>query len=336
MAKSNKKRLQEMLPPERLEYQLAAMYPTAWRELEYQQNKSSKLWPSWCYIPFAYALTFITLVHDWPREMAIKLYHRMAETQGNIPAALTAVASWRRTRSVYRFDSTLVEELIRQTTIEKLPVDVLYRLPEWSVYIELPGDIELPPKEESLIGFFAHLDHDINDGTAYLRLLFLDVNMVYTPFILVLADTLEATVDLMHKIARENGMDTKRRVKLDFLIPYIQMVLYLCADNADMPFIPRSSSSLHAKGKILPIGPPRIWDVGVRLGAAIRNSREISDEIGIKKEGSECRSPRPHVRHAHWHHYRTGPKREKLELRWIAPTFVGDTGNIPVVIRDVD
>lgn len=51
---------------------------------------------------------------------------------------LGALAAWRMTQSIYRFDPN-VFAAVWETPIEgDLPVDMLYRLPEWCVYVETP------------------------------------------------------------------------------------------------------------------------------------------------------------------------------------------------------
>ena len=46
-------------------------------------------------------------------------------------------------------------------------------------------------------------------------------------------------------------------------------------------------------------------------------------------------SVRPHVRRAHWHHYWVGEGRNRLEVRWIEPTFVLPEGKREVKIATV-
>lgn len=87
-----------------------------------------------------------------------------------------------------------------------------------------------------------------------------------------------------------------------------------------------------------------MWDVGLRIGAALRRSRvaESTDEVLDLPEGRTKRSPRAHVRRAHWHTYWTGPrgKAQVRPIKWIPPLAVafGDEGTpdgLPAVVHAV-
>ena len=85
---------------------------------------------------------------------------------GSDVGRLAALGSWRVTQGVYRFDQDLYEA-VRGTPIESdLPAEILYRLPEWCVYVKTPN---MPGVH--LQGFFAHLEWDANTGRHELRLL---------------------------------------------------------------------------------------------------------------------------------------------------------------------
>ena len=62
---------------------------------------------------------------------------------------IAALASWRPTQGIYRFDADLLEAVWQtplaspstssSTSAGKLPTELLYHLPEWCPYIETPG-----------------------------------------------------------------------------------------------------------------------------------------------------------------------------------------------------
>jgi hypothetical protein len=59
-----------------------------------------------------------------------------------------------------------------------------------------------------------------------------------------------------------------------------------------------------------------------------------ANESAPKQRGPGS-GPSPHMRRAHWHHYWTGPGREKLEVRWIEPVFVGGSESRSTVVHRV-
>jgi hypothetical protein len=79
-------------------------------------------WPAWCFRPM-----------DAVSSQARRL--RLATT--NSSHHLAALAAWRATQGIYRFDDTLLDELWHTPIHGELPTDLLYRMPEWCMYIEI-------------------------------------------------------------------------------------------------------------------------------------------------------------------------------------------------------
>ena len=89
-----------------------------------------------------------------------------------------------------------------------------------------------------------------------------------------------------------------------------------------------------------------MWDVGVRISAAIRSfgSQRKNEQVGSREgtmPGSHA-SPRPHVRSAHWQTYWTGPRNavfphRKPILHWIPPLPIGMSwkSELPTNVRVV-
>ena len=126
----------------------------------------------------------------------------------------------------------------------------------------------------------------------------------------------------------------------------IQLLLYICSDEPDMPEIEHPQSRRRLSGSVRAPEEPRVWDVGVRVSAAIRNfngrqSTAYTNIADAAIAGSHA-SPRPHVRSAHWHTYWTGPRdtefpMRKPVMRWIPPLPIGMNwkGELPTNIRVV-
>ena len=125
----------------------------------------------------------------------------------------------------------------------------------------------------------------------------------------------------------------------------LQLLLYLCSDEPDMPEIEHPQKRKTLSGRVRQPGEPRVWEVGVRISNAIRNYRnqhESSWTEHAETVSETHASPRPHVRSAHWHTYWTGPRKaafpeRKPVIRWIPPIPVGVNWKreLPTSIRQI-
>ncbi len=117
------------------------LYPQAWKQIEmFRSSRGKDLpdWPEWCFAPMA--ASYAVVSGGQTLETAL------------VPdvAKIAALSAWRFSQSFYRFDPALYSQLI-ETKIDKLPVDVLFRLPEWCVFIETPNMLI---GDQKLFGFF--------------------------------------------------------------------------------------------------------------------------------------------------------------------------------------
>lgn len=137
------------------------------------------------------------------------------------------------------------------------------------------------------------------------------------------------------------------------LVPYVNLILYICSANADFgehrPMHPARRAPSGKKKRITAADQMRVWDVGIRLGPALRKamaSTEQSQETGpapAEEVGQGRCSPRLHWHRGHWHHYWTGPRSQpeerKIILHWLPPIPVGipefDAPEMPAVVRRV-
>jgi len=208
-----------------------------------------------------------------------------------------------------------------------------------------------------LHGFFAHLEYDVSDnGRRELRLV-LDTSNGLLPWALHLGkwpllESIQRAMKTAARIAQSHGVDpvcqihqdetsAEMRVQIE---PLVSLALYLCARNAEIgdgTRLPKNPKPTKTKRGLRIFAPdkPTIWDVGVRLGAALRDamSREVS--AGSSGGGTHA-SPRAHVRRAHWHHFLMGPRDadvRKYVLKWLPPIPVNldVAGELPVTIREV-
>ena len=262
-------------------------------------------------------------------------------------------STWRMTQGIYRFDETLYSELIQTKISGEIPADVLLRLPEWCVYVETPG--MKTSADGNIYGAWARIDLT-SDGEMILAIMpdsdAQNTTVLSTQYFLVSQGSIEqsilATLDKWFSNLKE---DEKQKVIANaacWAYPIINLLLYLCsgADYAErsLPCNPLPKKTKQGP-RIFAANKPTSWDVGVRMGAALRAA--YAAQAREQAEGDGTRSVRPHIRRAHWHGFRSGPRfapngdpipveNRPFDLRWLPPIpiNVGDD-ELPSVVRPV-
>lgn len=319
------------------------LYSGAWRTLDgmrQERGKSLPNWPDWCYLPLAAAYAVVSGGGD----------NRVPPHMIGDVGRLGALAAWRPTQGIYRFDSTLYAALADTPLSGDLPCDVLHHLPEWCVYVETPGREWMG---SPLYGFFAHLEFDPGaDGGAgreELRLL-MDSEAALAPIPIhlgpwPLAEAVARAMDVSRTYGAALGLpvpDGVAGAMTEAVAPLLSLLLYLCADGAEMgdggtrPIMPQPKRTKQG-WRLFPADKPTEWGVGVRLGAALRRAyqQQETGQQEIDPQTGRMR-PRAHVRCAHWHTYRHGEGRTLTRLRWLPPIAVNVDGtDLPSVVREV-
>jgi hypothetical protein len=328
------------------------VYPQA-RERSKELRKTYERLPDrkpWCYLP----VNAVAAIAQEEAERQGMTYETVVMDVSN----LAAVLNWRMGQGIYRFDEELYKMLWSLPLEGRLPIDPLFRLPAFCVWIETPEDPVLNSP-----GFFAFVDHDLKAGRAELRFSISDRNgKTLAPQILHLtADTLEDCVEEAFQYSVRMGVErgliepgfdaeaTKYGAQIaqslrQVIAPRLSLMLYLCSEGAEVfdaktgqqrPERPKPVKDKKGERHI-PASLPTSWDVGVRMGAAIRRARE--------QERSECRggthrSPIPHWRKPHWHTFTRGAGRVERFVKLLPTLPVNyrdqDPGEGPAVIHDV-
>lgn len=321
---------------------ITRQFPKFWQHFERMRElrgRSLPDWPSWCYCPLAGAYSVVRT--GWG----------LTPYEASLIGQVGCLAAWRPTRGIYRFDPDFAQELLATPFEGDLPIELLYRLPEWCVYITI-SDSEAPSVVLPMRGFFAYLEHDANDGHGELRL-YVDVNeRELLPLGLDLIEGgLQASIaSFIGEATRRAALAGWTSVRMsDFQVhrleqyaaPLLSLLLYLCAEEPDYggresPRHPRS------RRRVTGAQGTTEWNVGFRIGHCMRNQQVASPPTadGLPPEEGEPQSthasPRPHIRRAHWHTYRTGPGRQELKLKWLSPMLVGGSGIVTTehVVKD--
>lgn len=322
-------------------------------QLRAQQGQTIPRWPRWCYLPLprAGALVAEAQARAGMRPTTASILRESSE--------LATLAAWRMTQGVYRYDPTLYAALTDTSLSGDLPAEILRRLPEWCVYIETPGMTGplVGGGVTAVHGCWAWLDYEVTGDLTVLTLgLDLDdapIGLAHVPLVGTIEDAIASTlrewddaadrIDGIH--APPSGYAEAARRALP---PLVSLVLYLCADDPDLGGRPRPTKPQPVRTKhgwrVYPASGLTRWDVGVRIGAAIRHAQEQREREAREHAASGRAFPRPHVRRSHWHSYWTGPRSEdraderRLSVRWLPPIPVNVDGvaDLPTTIHPVE
>ena len=285
-------------------------------------------WPDWCPLPMA--ATYAILTQDAQSEAQARSIIKSSQRENALPI-LTAALIWSNDKIIIKYDETLQDDLMRQPLNDKIPIEALMQLPYNCVYI----DVSLVICNERTIGFFAWMEYDINAKMPELRILYLkpDNNCISIPIPLS-GGTLDDSFHFLSVSATVRG-------ETDYTIPQIRrafassqkaitssinLILYLIAHNADYPAEAKTAEkrARYANGNVK---RATVWDIGTRIGAAMRKSKASESVEHRRSEiNLQRNSPRPHTRRAHWHHYWTGQGDDKkLIIKWLPPISVNFT-----------
>jgi hypothetical protein len=309
--------------------------------------------PSWCWIQTDAVLHYYTPTSAWDIVDAVRPFGIAGSTE---LVALTALAAWRQTKGIYQFDPDLAREVIATSLDDKLPAQALKRLPAWCCYVASGDAIA------QAVGFYVFLDWVVLAERAELVLVFdLDTSgeqglvMEWSIPLLeggsireAISRAMDNTREYPDRIGRLAGTLDTGRLLADFIYPAVALTLYLCAGNPDVvPGTPRPAASRprrkRGKGGGIPSEPPA-WEVGWRIGAALRAARHATEGSQRRLTTTGRASPIPHIRGAHWQSFRVGPgrpdERTDYVVQWIPPIPVNfdpsrPDGGLVTTIRPV-
>lgn len=325
--------------------QWLAEYGLGWREFEDVRaaavaEKQLKETP-WCLYPMG-------LVSD-----VLRFYGVSSAQIGRQCATVAALAEWRLSQRVYALDPAVLDALWWSEVSGQLPTDVLLRLPDWCVYVHLPGRQSHHHGSQRIIsgapsstgfevteleGAWVWLEADPEGPELRVLLLTRQPSIIDAGVVSLSEPTLEAgalkSARKYVALAREEGLSiedeqTVAKYWIAAIEPLLSIALYLCV----APDVPRVARPPQKAGpRKPPKAGPEIVRAGIELGAALRSAPLVVGSEAPTGEGSH-RSPRPHLRRAHWHTYLAGPGRESRVVRWIHPTLVRGGASNPSVRR---
>lgn len=313
---------QELPRPMRHLAAMTAKYPGVWSLYDAARTELSDLWPEWvyCWTAVAYRVVAPGSGDYLPLEA-----HREAER-------VAALAAWGATKGIYRIDPTVLDHLLA-APVDRIPSESLLRLPEWGIYVEFPN--------HGMKGFFAFLDGLVETPTNLHIVVDCDHGPEerLVPLMIRLTDDLGEAVregfafNSAHAHAPRQFVEQLRDAGASqvpsaeefyqqLVTPLLSVLLYLCSEEPEIEKErgPASVGTPRLEPRSRPeraLELPTVWKTGFKLGKELRKVEASPHQGG---------TVRPHMRRAHWHSYRVGKGRNRVELRWIVPTPVGFKG----------
>lgn len=348
--------------------QVAQRSPGLWQQLDRlraQRGRGLPQWPDWCFLPLAGIVAALTQGAPKPdlRPLGMQI------------GRVGALAAWRVTQGIYRFDPTIFAAVWDTPIAGDVPTALLYHLPEWCCYVPVDPARPLWHEELALHGFFVQLEWDANTHHMELRFV-LDTETPEGPWLLPVALHVQEAGGLVGALQRTFEVSGENLATLGevehatrvwqqsahaaaqaapTLAPLVSLTLYLCSVTADMqhaqgethrPTRPQPTKTKHGP-RLFPPAQPTTWHVAYRLGAALRHAQQAAQDHSQapaeepEADESPRQPPRAHIRRAHWHTYwvgegsRTDPSKAHARVRWLPPIPVGLPDELIPTIRPV-
>jgi hypothetical protein len=266
-----------------------------------RRNEIEHYWPENVFLPITEWFEALLIADFDPHQVA-----QMGE--------LATTGPHRFTRSIYRFDPTLLESLMSTQLDGDLPTELLKRLPEWTVFIDIDEGVYVSldyfkvGSRPFVIG--NELAVPVEQQSEYeLRIVTGDALAVVPlgPW------SIDEAVSMVLNNARKHvdgysvDLSGAAREMVEIAERYLPLIMYICSDGVeysgnDRPehHRPTPVRTRRDGWKLFPAKRDRIWTLGAETGERIRQGRTRTDTPGSRKR------PAPHIRRAHWHTFRNG------------------------------
>lgn len=266
---------------------------------------------------------------------------------------VNALATWRFTQGIYRFDPDVFQALWDTPLMGKIPVEVLTRLPETAVYIPWPNSLpRLGIASMAVLGFMVVLNvQSVDDPTVSMSIFIhrsdrqdgVGFDPITIPFV---RDTIEGSLEnisrkldgVPDRIASSDDIpeeakqrllgalenrESLQRLFIDIGTRVANLVVFLATQNETYAGrrTPAPPKVIRQNGKKQVASPNTVtvWDVAVRVGQSIRAARTNAEDEVEDVESTQVSSRkevRPHVRRAHWHGFWSGPIDKPTERKF--------------------
>lgn len=318
-------------------------------DVERWYRERGKSIPEWPKIYFAPVEGWGVYYHSREEALAIKDTEERNQWVSEKTVLFSALCPWRYTQGIYRFAPSFAKAICESSLKGPIPCEVLLRLPQWSIYVEMPA---MRFRENTIIGFWAHLQNTAKScEKAELALLLNtvtdDKEQKLVPAIfplepISLEDLMRERLEnwLLNPLSKEDaeitGMSPEnfkafysneevRKALYQYSAksfnPIFAMLLYLCTTEPDIvsnrrPGLkPTNNYGKHLKKgfRLFPAEGPHIWHVGQTMENDMAQHYRVVNTSLITPQAGKRREVRSHVRSAHWHGYWKGHRPKNLE-----------------------
>ena len=246
---------------------------------------------------------------------------------------------WARNKQVLKPNPVFAEYLI---ATDKLSIskDILEHLPFSNFYIDLE-DCNKDNFYGNICGIYVDISKvDVDSVAISLQVLSKDM-MIFSQYMginsnePVKIDTSQfSTGDVVGKVPameQDNRYADNTTLNTQAIITIaLQLIMYMNVKEPDINPAPEMSHTYRPSTHKIKNKYSEIYkqEVGIKIGKKI--SQSLAEVEKVKKTSTPRentadkthKSPVPHFRCAHWHHYWTGKGRTNYEVRWIEPVFV--------------
>ena len=302
-----------------------AVYRDMWQSVDQLRVAQHTEWPSYVFMPLEAAGTIMM--------QSLLARGERPKRPGDLvrPASmLTLFSAWRLTKGIYRYDPVLYDAVVKTSPDGDIPAELLRRLPQWCVYLETP-EMTAPlvtGGQARLHGVWAWLDRRRNEGLDILTL-GLDTDgypsLGHVPLVGTLEQSL-AKVEADWRAAAERG-NTAGPPPQSFagaarqtFAPILSLLLYLCSDVSEIgdgthrPTNPQPKRTRDG-WRFTPADRPTTWNVGVRIGAAVRRAYQEMEQNLPPIDGRA----RPQGRCGYWQTFLADPESSERSVKWLPP-----------------
>jgi hypothetical protein len=263
---------------------------------------------------------------------------------------MTFMYNWNLYKQIYKFDIDTLDMLLNAADITTIPANVLSKnLPYPAFYID--NKFSSKYSDVSYRGCFVtilNINNKLELGLFFIEdSEYSDYHYCFVPLYF---DNVPIAECIQKRDELYNVRSEEKEVSLmsDLINQALKAIIYICSVNKEIETIKvtvNSNSTNSKKSKNKKTKKINQNYVGYKLGNTIRQKRkqyiyvdENDNTVDVKSKAMR-KSPSPHMRMAHYHHYWTGkmndPENRKLIVKFIPPLYIGNNHNVLSTVHKV-